>query len=632
MKFFSAIFSLSPIIVACSKDQFHYFRPDMINGPNLWHFGSGGLKIYSPDGSEELKSTPREEICHNVTYYDYLQCNFYDVVSDGKKYVWAAVSHTVTKIDVFDIDSGATVGSFETCEGPRDIEYHPLRDEIWVRCANKDPDDEFGGYVDVFSASAPTADTVSSIDLSRNSTLHSYGYSVIDNSLGDVGYATVKDQPTLYKIDLSERTVINSFELPLAWGGFEVAYSRQNRHIYVRANVCCTCGFVGADSERCQLGPSDVLITTGPLAGQIAQGQCGYGCDGTSVDTLGVIEFDTRTDTIIGNHRMPDGIGGDPFSSPDGRFIVLIARNGGEVIRVLAPGGSGEKSTVVRDIELGFSTEGVETYQVFNDFAFIQTSANDMGGNVNRDMVIVASGTENKVAIIDILCGYNVTIVSLRDENFMSARNYQRQVEWVVGTPYVWIDGSYNKEVYVLNIDTKQVEKTINGIYTTKMLSVENYEHKFITDLITREVSEAISNNESEDESEDEEEDEDEDESDDDMCGVFEVLFELNLHTDLHGEDISWRLEKNTRGTIWDLFARNGVTYGNDTMNHEKLCIPKKECYMFTISDAAQDGLCCTYSRGYYSIFLGGEELKYSIYSNTAGDEKTLFGTSGRMC
>ena len=95
----------------------------MINGPNLWLFWSDGLKVYSPDGNEELKSTPPEEICHNVTGYNdglVLLCSFYDVASDGEKYVWANVSRGVTKIDVLDIDSGATIGSFE----------HVIRQEI----------------------------------------------------------------------------------------------------------------------------------------------------------------------------------------------------------------------------------------------------------------------------------------------------------------------------------------------------------------------------------------------------------------------------------------------------------------------------------------------------------------------
>ena len=73
-------------------------------------------------------------------------------------------------------------------------------------------------------------------------------------------------------------------------------------------------------------------------------GQCGR-CDGLEgVDTIGVYEFDTSTDTIIANHVMPNGTGGDPFSSPDGRHIVLVGRNGGGVLRILAAGEPGEKS------------------------------------------------------------------------------------------------------------------------------------------------------------------------------------------------------------------------------------------------------------------------------------------------
>ena len=77
-------------------------------------------------------------------------------------------------------------------------------------------------------------------------------------------------------------------------------------------------------------------------SGQIAQGQCGR-CDGTVADTLGVMEFDTGTDTIIGNHLIPGGTGGDPFGSPDGIFIVLVDHNSGEVVRFLVPDGPGEK-------------------------------------------------------------------------------------------------------------------------------------------------------------------------------------------------------------------------------------------------------------------------------------------------
>jgi len=223
----------------------------------------------------------------------------------------------------------------------------------------------------------------------------------------------------------------------------------------------------------------------------VTEGQCGR-CDGlANVDTLGVMEFDTNTDTFIGGHVMPDGTGGDPFGSPDGRHVVLVGRNGGEVVRILAAGAAGEKSTVAFDLELGFSTFEEEESAVFNDFAFIQTTKEVEG--VDRDMIIIASGTENKVALVDVISGTpQVTIVTMRDNSDMSARRNRRQVEWVAGTPYVWIDGTGSEEVYVLDIDAKKMVKTITGQTTTKMISVENFAAKRTADLISQQIKAAI--------------------------------------------------------------------------------------------------------------------------------------------
>ena len=46
-------------------------------------------------------------------------------------------------------------------------------------------------------------------------------------------------------------------------------------------------------------------------------GMCGR-CDGSAADTIGVVEFDTNQDQIVGTHLMKEGFGGDPFASPDG--------------------------------------------------------------------------------------------------------------------------------------------------------------------------------------------------------------------------------------------------------------------------------------------------------------------------
>jgi len=461
-------------------DRVHEIKSGSNNdfiGNSMWVFGNAGVSIYNPDGTNQFKTIPPKDICHLTAGYsgedaESLSCSFYDVVSDGKKYVWAAVSRGVSKIDIMDIDTGSVVGSFKTnCNSPRQLEYHPLRDEIWVRCSAVD-DHEAPSYIDVFSASSPSVDVQTEILIKNNSTFSSWGYSVIDSSLGDVGYTTDWNQPFLTKIDLSEKTVLDTFELPNAFGNYEVAYSKVNEHIFVRASVCCTCGFEGADLglDCGRYGAENVTIQTGPFAGSVnISGTCGR-CDGVmGVDTLGVYEFDTATDTIIGNHVMKEGIGGDPFPSPDGEHIVLIANNGGTSIRILKTGEPGAKSTVYADLELGFDSTGFEEEAVFNDYAFIER-----GG---RSKIIFASGTENKVAIVDITEGTPKVNTLVLKEGELTSERQRRQVEWSVGTDFVWVDGTAGDphEIYVIDVMKEVFVRTITGTPTTKILSVNNY-------------------------------------------------------------------------------------------------------------------------------------------------------------
>ena len=137
-------------------------------------------------------------------------------------------------------------------------------------------------------------------------------------------------------------------------------------------------------------------------------------------------------------------------------------------------------------MELGFDSTGEEDSAVFNDFAFVQTHSHT-DDHVYRDMIIVASGTENQVALVDMTKGYPmVTKITLSTSTDLTARRNRRQVEWVRGTPFVWIDGTDTDEgeVYVINVDTKSLVRTITGVKTTKMLNVENYERKHTMDLI----------------------------------------------------------------------------------------------------------------------------------------------------
>lgn len=227
-------------------------------GNSMWLFSSDGVLLYSPDGSEERARVPSEQVCEDMDTYtgpSYRYCSFNDVVFDRKKYVWASTSRDDATITVFDINTGALVGRFESCSDPHDLEFHPLRDEVWVRCTDVDGNSTDPTHLDVFAASSLSGDIQTNILMGERALqegLSSSGYSVIHPGLGDIGYLTDDSNPKLFKIDLSTKDVIDTIDLlPAAHGLYEVAFSPINNHIFVRALMCCSCGTANSDKESC---------------------------------------------------------------------------------------------------------------------------------------------------------------------------------------------------------------------------------------------------------------------------------------------------------------------------------------------------------------------------------------------
>ena len=125
--------------------------------------------------------------------------------------------------------------------------------------------------LDVFSATNPSGDIQTDIltkERALEEGLSSKGHAVVDNSLGDIGYITDSELPYLFKIDLSQKAIMDKIELfPPANGLYETAYSKVNKHIFIRSVVCCSCGFEGSDVESCgSRGSYPVSPVTGPSA------------------------------------------------------------------------------------------------------------------------------------------------------------------------------------------------------------------------------------------------------------------------------------------------------------------------------------------------------------------------------
>ena len=316
----------------------------------MWVFSGDGLAIYSADG-EVMKEHRKGDLCTPYMSRGNLveDCRFYTYSSDGHQYVWAGSFSPFSRVMAFDIDTGDYVGYHPTCSTPLDLEYHASRREMWLRCASQNG--AHAGELDVFSSNSLGTNFEPTY---LNDTRRPYGRITVHSSMGPYGYISQYDNNVISEIDLSTREVSARYEIPQATGSYDLTYSPVNRHMFVRARVCCACGFEGADVATCGGRYSStvekVLVQTGQFADANPQnGTCGGSCEGTGADTIGVVEFDTVGKTIVATHNIKagTGFGADPVASPDGEFILLLPNDGGQYVRIMKPGQNGQPSVSV---------------------------------------------------------------------------------------------------------------------------------------------------------------------------------------------------------------------------------------------------------------------------------------------
>jgi len=456
----------------------HYQDKEML-GPAIWTFSAKGLKIFSPSGTE-LKYISNNDLpmCGNDA--DDAGCYYFDYASDGHKYVWAA-GFGPNRVDVFDIDTGDYVGYSPTCGTPLDLDYHPLRNEMWMKCVTAD-DEEGGGHIDSFSTYSLSSDHK---QIHLNVTGRAYGRGTVHSTLGTYGYVSILDKPDLYKIDLSSKEVAGKYELPDAHGSYDMTYSPANQHIFVRVRVCCTCGSVGDDLESCGRGPpKPVTVTTGPSAGSFGiNGTCSSPCEGSPADTIGVYEFDTVSGRVVASHNIKPGtgFGADPVASPDGKHVLLFGNDGGQYLRILETKSNGIPSTALVDVPVDFQG-GLPTRTVISDAAFMELNG--------KTIVVVGASSDNDIVLVDLSVDPPVMekiAVSTAEES--TSAGASRQLEWAIGTEYVWVNGADTSETYLVqvpggDITAAKVVKTISDYPVGDILYVENYERAMMMNLI----------------------------------------------------------------------------------------------------------------------------------------------------
>jgi len=482
-----------------SADIFYHEKE--ILGASMWHFNSDGVTIYSPSG-DVLKAHRKASVCEEYVGWRGTSedCSFFTMASDGHKYVWAA-AHTTHKIDIFDIDTGDYVGYQDTCNTPLDLSYHPGREEMWLRCAQAD--DDTTGEIDVFSSGSVSSQiTVTSL----NGTSRPYGRFVLDSSLGNYAYASSYNMNWISQIDLSAKAIKEEFEIPLAYGAYDMTYSPVNEHIFMRVRVCCTCGSVanGTDVESCgYYGGSMVHVQTGPHASPDLQvGVCSSGCEGSAADTIGAIEFDTVSKTFVAEHNINEyvGYGCDPVASPDGEHILLFGNDGGQYVRVLAAGANGEASTFVTDIPVDFSG-GTAGRSAVSDFAFVKDD--------DRNILVLAANCDNDVVLVDMNDGFAMRKINVSPGSEDSTGGSSRKVEWAIDTDYIWVNGGDTSEQYIIKMEgdiyTAELFRTLTDVESGNMIYVNNYERVRAMELMYDAFQDALLEEVDDDDEEEEE-------------------------------------------------------------------------------------------------------------------------------
>lgn len=454
-------------------DKFFHERSHL--GPSVWAFGSSGVSIYSVDGSEKLKQHDNTDIC-KVTERGQ-SCGFKDVVSDGRHHVYASNWQGNSTIDVFSIQTGDFVASIDTCGNPWYMDLHPAREELWVHCWGPDPEEGDIGHIDVFSTTSIHS-PLDQVLLHDDLVGHAHGTVLVDSSLGHVGYATDLNTPYLYVVDLNTKKVKEEILMPGAAGLFRMAYSPINKHIFIRAYVCCSCGFENADLEECGRGSDRFVdVVTGPNQGNYT-GRCGHTCEGSRSDTIGVYEFDTVTNQVVTTWQPNDALGADPYVSSYGDVVALFGNNGGSTIRLLKPNENGMMSKVWGDIEVGFNAEGPSTTEKgVSDSVFIQDS--------KHNVAVFTSTLANYVVLVDMSKDTpTMKKIILSDSEEITSkhgRGARRNVVWAVGTDYVWLDGEVTEEFYIIklspdgDIEKAVLDSVVQGIPTRRLVYVQNY-------------------------------------------------------------------------------------------------------------------------------------------------------------
>ncbi len=90
------------------------------------------------------------------------------------------------------------------------------------------------------------------------------------------------------------------------------------------------------------------------------------------------------------------------------------------------------------------------------------------------------------------------------------------------------------------------------------------------------------------------------------QCAPGQAQIKVVLKTDTYPNETNWKLFDANNVMITQ--SANNLTAS--TLYKDSICVPANACYHFKITDAGNDGICCTYGSGFYEVYYNNVLVK----------------------
>jgi hypothetical protein len=164
------------------------------------------------------------------------------------------------------------------------------------------------------------------------------------------------------------------------------------------------------------------------------------------------LEWDTKSKEIVAYHKSSLGYAADPYVDPSGKYVILLANDGGKEATIVKTGNNGEPSERIAVVETAFSEEYGE--KGIWDVCFIQHD--------DYDIALFVSTLSNFVVLADmsplgsggIIQTQKIWLTDDPEAEVTSnhGRGARRNCAWAFGSPYVWVDAGKTEEVHILKL------------------------------------------------------------------------------------------------------------------------------------------------------------------------------------